>query len=96
MKRCFTKKVITMENTKGSKYEKELVEVFKTTSAKAIGLIIIEGDRGSSFDVRASDESYFRRLPAALIEPASKIEGQLAQKDLERKMAKEAEQKNGN
>lgn len=82
-----------MENT-GSKYEKELIEVFKNTKAKAIGLIIIEGDRGSSYDLRVTNESYFRKLPSVLIELASRIEGELAKKDLERKAA-ELGEKNG-
>ena len=79
----------------GSKYEKELVEAFKTTKAKGIGLIIIEGDRGSSYDLRMVDEKYYRRMPSILLDLASRIEGELAQKDLERAAA-EAEKKNDN
>jgi len=83
-----------MADTKGSKYEKELIDAWKSTAGKGIGLIIIDGVHGSSFDVRATEEKYLRLLPAALIELASRIEGEFAEKDLQRAAAKAMEKKN--
>lgn len=86
-----------MADTKGSKYEKELVDVWKSTKAKGIGFIIIDGDRGSSFDIRAVEEKYLRQLPQALIELASRMEGQFAETDMKRaaeRLAESIDEKN--
>lgn len=76
-----------MENTtttSGSKYEKEVIEVMARTKARAFGVIIIEGEKGSTFEVRAVDTEYLKRMPRALIELASRIEGELAKAEMEK------------
>lgn len=66
-------------------YEKEVVELLATTKAKAIALLIVDGERGSNFEIRTVSEKYMRQLPQALIQIASKIEGDIAKKEFELK-----------
>jgi len=66
-------------------YEKEVVELLAKTNAKAIALLIVDGTKGSNFEVRTVSEKYMRQLPQALIQIASKIEGDISAKELELK-----------
>lgn len=77
-----------------TKYEQEVIDILLRTKGQAVVLVVLDGAKGSSFEVRATSEKYMRRLPAALIEMASRIEGQLNEKDMEVKRA-EAEKKSG-
>ena len=67
--------------TKSSIYEEELKQFCVSALPKAVCCIVIEGKKGSSFEVRCADEKYMRLLPKVLIELASKIEGDLAERD---------------
>ena len=66
-------------------YEKEVVELLAKTKAKAIALLIVDGTNGSNFEIRTTNEKYMRQLPQALIQIASKIEGDIAAKEMELK-----------
>jgi hypothetical protein len=72
-------------------YEKEVVELLTLTKAKAIALLIIDGNKGSNFEIRTVNEKYMRQLPQALIQIASKIEADLNAKEgeLKKRDAKE-------
>lgn len=68
-----------------SKYEKEVVDILLKTKGKAVCFLVLDGIKGTSFEVRTVDEKYMRQLPKILIEIASRIEGDLNAKDLEKK-----------
>jgi len=68
-----------------SPYEKEVIDILLKTKGKAVCFLVLDGVKGTSFEVRTVDEKYMRSLPKILIEIASKIEGELNEKDLKRK-----------
>lgn len=69
-----------------SPYEKEVIDILVKTKGKAVCFLVLDGSKGTSFEVRSVDEKYMRSLPKILIEIASKIEGELNEKDLKKKM----------
>lgn len=73
-------------------YEKEVVDLLVATKAKAIAVLIVDGTKGSNFEVRTTSAKYMKRLPQALIELASRIEGDIAAQEYELKL-KEAQKK---
>ena len=72
-----------MPTQKPSPYEKEMVDLLLGTKAKAVMFLVVDGVKGTSFECRCVDEKYLRTMPTALIEIASRIEGDFAKRAME-------------
>jgi hypothetical protein len=59
------------------KYDDLTTLVREATSARAVILIVTEGNKGSGFSVQTTDMAIVRRLPQVLREMADEIEREL-------------------
>lgn len=57
----------------GSKYQKEIMDLLVATKAKGVAVVIIGGNQGDCYEVRATDDRIFRAMPSIMNELASKV-----------------------
>jgi hypothetical protein len=60
-----------------SKYQKEISNLLVDTKAKAVAVVIIGGEKGDCYEVRATNDGIFRVMPDILTALASKIKGDI-------------------
>ena len=75
------------------KYEKEILDFLVATKAKAVAIVVMDGEQGSLFEVRSMSDYHIRRMPGALIEMASRIEKQINESEFEKVKKKVNSQK---
>lgn len=63
-----------------SKYQKEISNLLVDTKAKAVAVVIIGGERGDCYEVRATNDSVFNVMPDVLSALADKIKGDIQRK----------------
>ena len=63
------------------RYDKECEQVFKSTNANTVILMVLGGEKGSGFSVVSGDPDAVNTLPMLLTEMAHKIENDLAQQN---------------
>jgi hypothetical protein len=71
------------------KYDHECEFLLKLLQARAIILAVVDGNRGSGFEVSTNDQKFERVLPALLREMADEIEKDLREKESEETSAAE-------
>jgi hypothetical protein len=65
----------------GSKYQKEIMDLLVATKAKGVAIVIIGGDKGDCYEVRATDDRVFKALPGVLNNLALKVSDTLNLKE---------------